>query len=124
MCRQYEYIFTPFLYSYSTAKWSQMLPTSFGSPTLPGRRRPPMPTALTGWSPMTQLITSRLWTCCSTMWSPHSHRKWYQLWSWYAASVSPGRAVVEPDAAAPFHEQRAATMSPIAPSWIFLIVSM
>ena len=32
-----EYIFTPFLYSYSTAKWSQMLPTSFGSPALPGR---------------------------------------------------------------------------------------
>ena len=32
--------------------------------------RPPIPTHLTGWAPRAQFITSRLWTCCSTMWSP------------------------------------------------------
>ena len=31
------------------------------------RCRPPMPTARTGWACEAQLITSRLWTCCSTM---------------------------------------------------------
>ena len=37
--------------------------------------RPPMPTARTGWPPIAQLTTSRLWTCCSTMWSPESQVK-------------------------------------------------
>ena len=66
-----------------------MFPTTFGSP---GRRiaRPPMPTAFTGGPPITQLITSRLWTCCSTMWSPHTHMKWYQFLSWYSTSETFG----------------------------------
>jgi len=37
------------------------------------RRLPPMPTARAGWLlPRAQLTTSRLWTCCSQMWSPLS----------------------------------------------------
>ena len=37
-----------------------------------------------------QLQTSRLWTCCSTMWSPQSQTKWYQLRIWYSISVWSG----------------------------------
>ena len=49
-----------------------------------------MPTALIGWAPSAQMATSRLWTCCSTMWSPQSQRKWYQLRIWYSVSLQPG----------------------------------
>ena len=59
---------------------------------------------------MTQLITSRLWTCCSTMWSPHSHRKWYQLWIWYVAVGHARAARSRNQMPLPFHEQRAATI--------------
>src|SRR5438128_2066702 len=43
------------------------------------RDRPPIATAASGCAPNAQHITSMLWTCCSTMWSPHSQVKLYQL---------------------------------------------
>ena len=44
------------------------------------RRGPHLPPAhadarATGWPCITQFITSMLWTCCSTMWSPESQMK-------------------------------------------------
>ena len=63
------------------------------------RLRPPMPTALTGWAFVAQLITSMLWTCCSTMWSPQSQVKWYQLCIWYSRSLHSGLRGFVPEAA-------------------------
>ena len=66
VCRHMLRTRAPFAYSYSTAKWSKMLPYCGSTRAA----RPPMPMALTGWPPMAQFMTSRLCTCCSTMWSP------------------------------------------------------
>src|ERR1019366_7919899 len=40
---------------------------------------PPLATTRSGCVPITQFMKSMLWKCCSTIWSPHSHRKEYQL---------------------------------------------
>ena len=45
--------------------------------------RPPMPMAFVGYlSFITQAQTSRKWTCCSTLKSPDSQVKLYQLRIW------------------------------------------
>src|ERR687887_603579 len=64
-----------------------MWPSSLVSPS-GSAARPPEATARTGCVPIAQLHTSRLWTCCSTMWSPQTHTKWYQLCSWNARSLT------------------------------------
>src|SRR5271166_2141447 len=44
-------------------------------------RRPPTPVACTGAPRVIQLQASMPWTCCSTIWSPLSQTKWYQLFT-------------------------------------------
>ena len=78
-----------------------MLPTSFGSPAAGGAAAAHAD-ALTGWPPIAQLITSRLWTCCSTMWSPQSHSEVVPVAELVLDVGHVRLAGVEPDAAAWF----------------------
>jgi len=74
--------------SYWRVYWQLMLPLSGPVYT----DRPPMPIARVGYSSfITQAHTSRKWTCCSTLKSPESQVKLYQLRIWYVMSDQSGR---------------------------------
>ena len=72
----------------------------------------PMPLASTGWSPLTQLQTSRLWTCCSQMWSPREPDEVVPVAHLVFHFGLAGLAIAEPDGAAvPVDPQRISSPS-------------
>src|SRR6185295_11035092 len=78
---------SPLSYSKSHEKLSHRSPY-FGS--LVFHERPPDANTDTGFFPMIQCATSRLWTCCSTMLSPQVQQNAYQLRTQYSKSLQFG----------------------------------